>query len=232
MHTFNAGHFASVSEPFFYFGLEKNMPPQAGLNSVHIKNFFEYSLKRNPNNLACHMQRIKFSLYEKNHNEVFAALCDLFIILGQQGLSLRKRLFIYAKRKLAQEQVEILSAHLTEKNMTDDLDFLPEHCFFKKEAIELLTIISQTDEKNQKNGNTLQTIESYIENSQFDTAEAYILKHLKNEPDDEQLTIELINLYKALNHTEKFNKAYKQFANCLLTSRYWDEANKYFLKET
>ena len=227
----NTDHFISVTEPLFYFGLDKSTPVANSLNPTHIKNFFEYSLKQNPNNLSCHLQRVKFALHKKNHNDFFAALCDLFIILGQQGLSLRQRLFSYAQQKLPQEQVDFLASHLTDNNMSNDLDFLPEHCFFKNETIELLTITSQADEKKQTTEDTLHTIESYIENSQFDAAEDYLLKHLKNEPENEPLTIKLINLYKALNYTDEFNKAYEQFANCLLTSRYWDEANQYFLEK-
>lgn len=228
---FNTQHRHSMADPYFYFGLEKSMPAANDLNSAHVKYFFEYKLKQNPNNLSCHLQRIRFALHEKNHNEFFAALCDLFIILGQQGLSLRQRLFSYAQQKLPQEQVEILSDHLTDKNMTDNLDFLPEQCFFKTAAIELLIIASQADDKKQTVENTLHTIESYIEHSQFDAAEDYILKHLNSDPEDELLTIKLIDLYKALNFTDKFNQAYKQFSDCLLTSRHWDEAKQYFLEK-
>lgn len=228
---FNTDQLISVADPFFYFGLEKNTPISHSLNAAHIKHFFEYSLKQNPNNLSCHMQRIKFALHKKNHHEFFAALCDLFIILDQQGLSLRQRLFTYAQKKLPQEQVEILSAYLTDKKITDDAEFLPELCFFKKEIIELLTIASHADDKKQTIEDTLHTIESYIKHSQFDAAEDCILSLLKNDPENELLTIKLIDLYKALNYTDKFNQAYEEFADCLLTSSYWDEANQYFLKK-
>jgi len=231
MHLLNDKFNTSGIDPFFYFGLEKNKSIPCGLNSIQIKNHFEYDLKQNPKNLSCHLQRIKFALHEKNHDQFYAALCDLFIILGQQGLALRNRLLTFSKQKLTPEQVDNLSLHLTDENLIANSDFLPENCFFKNEVIALVPISSlQTKKKIKFAENSVHTVESYIENSQFDTAEEYILKHLNLDPENEPLTIKLISLYKALNYNDKFNTAYAQFSNCLLTSRHWDKANNYFLK--
>ncbi len=50
-----------------------------------MATFFEYRLKQQPDNLSCHLQRIEFFLYRKHSSRLFAALCDLFIILGDSG---------------------------------------------------------------------------------------------------------------------------------------------------
>lgn len=229
---FDSDHYAAISEPFFYFGSDKKKPIIHGLSPAHINHYFEYNLKQNPNDFTCHIQRIKYALHIKNQEDFFAALCDLFIILGQQGLSLRTRLLISAAKKLSTEQAEILSVYLTEQIMMTNLDFLPAQCFFRKEAIEYLEITpSETTQTDEQIEDIIETAESYIENSQFDTAEEFILKHLSIEPENEPLTLKLINLYKAMNHLEKFNAAFQQFSNCLLTSRHWDDARTHFLEK-
>jgi hypothetical protein len=229
--TLNTKHFIALAEPVFYFGVEKNKPLTHSLYSRHSRNHLEYILRQQPKNLACHLQRIKWILHTKKRHGLFSALCDLFIILGEQGLALRTTLIDSARQYLSAEQFKFLSKHLSDELMTDDLVALPEQCFFKSSSVHLLHSETSIEEAQvpEDTEDQLATIESYIENSQFNSAEQYILELLNNEPENEALTIKLINLYQALNESEKFDSAYEQFANSLLTSRYWDAGKQYFL---
>jgi len=228
-HKFNSKLYAATSDPYFYFGVDKKKPIVLGLSQTHINNYFEFNLKQNPLDFTCHIQRIKYALHIKSQDDFFAALCDLFIVLGGQGLSLRNRLLVSAGPKLSPSQAEILAVYLTEKTMSPELDFLPEQCFFKKESINYIQITdSEAADKVEQIEDIIKTAESYIENSQFGTAEDYMIKHLLLDPEDEPLTLKLIGLYKAINHYDKFIQSYQKFSNCLLTSRHWDEANTYF----
>ena len=59
-NKFNTDHFVSVTEPLFYFGIDKSKSMtrhlSTHLSSGRIKNYFEYSLKQNPKNLSSHLQ--------------------------------------------------------------------------------------------------------------------------------------------------------------------------------
>jgi len=231
-HKFNSKLYDAISDPHFYFGVNKKKPIVLGLSQTHINNYFEFSLKQKPLDFTCHIQRIKYALHVKSQDEFFAALCDLFIVLGKQGLSLRNRLLVSAGPKLSTSQAETLADYLTEKTMSPDLEFLPEQCFFKKEGINYIEVTeSETADRVEQIEDIIKTAESYIENSQFETAEDYMVKHLILDPEDEPLTLKLIGLYKAMNHYDNFIESYQKFSNCLLTSRYWDEANSYFFEK-
>lgn len=237
--------YAAITEPVFYFGLEKNKSIPRSMEPLRLKNYFEYTLKQNPENLACHLQRIKFSLQQNNQNEIFAALCDLFIILDQQGQALRQRLFDYVQDKLSPEQIELLAKHLNDNGLNNGLnndlsnasEACSEHCLFKQQETHLFELETQIDSASDTAApesieDSVQAIESYIEHSQFDMAEEYLIKLLNNDPENEALTIKAISLYKALDSFALFNQAYLQFSNCLLTSRHWEEAHHYFLEKS
>lgn len=218
-------------EPAFYLGLNKSRKLPAGISATHTLNSFEYRLKESPNDLSCHLQRIQFSISTKNRAELFSSICDLFIVLGGQGLPLRQHLFSSCKKALTQEQVELLENHIEEKHLTANASELPNNCFFKKESIELIELKSLSQSENEDAEDVLHIAESYIENSQFDTAMEYMQTYLEQEPENRALTLKLISLYKALNCTEKFQSAYKKFSENVSTSLYWNDAKQHFLKQ-
>ena len=220
-------------EPVFYLGLNKNRKLPTGINPVHAFNCFEYSLKQKPNDLSCHLQRIQHSMSEKNKDELFAAICDLFIILGPLGLPLRQRLFSYYNKALNQKQSEILSSHLGETYLTSGFVSLPDNCFFKKAPVELIELCNYTSAdtvyQSQDNEDVLHVAESYIENSQFDTALNYMLTQLEQDPENQELTKKLLSIYKALDYANEFQSAYNKFSSYSATSEYWNELKQYFL---
>jgi len=217
-------------EPAFYFGLGKDRKLPEHTNHSHTSNSFEYRLKNSPSDLSCHLQRIQFFASEKNNAGLFASICDLFIILGPQGLPLRQRLFTSCKRALDQEQAEYLESHLTEKTLTADTSTLPDGCFFKEQVFELIEPETETQAATETKApeDILHIAESYIENSQFDTALEYMQEHLTQNPKNKALTLKLISLYKALNCAEKFQNAYTTFSNNVTTSLYWNDAKQHF----
>ena len=218
-------------EPVFYFGLNKSRKLPTGIHPVHAFNCFEYMLKQNPNNLSLHLQRIQHSMSEKNRDELFAATCDLFIILGPLGLPLRQRLFLYCKKALNQNQSEVLSSHLGEIYLTSRFAALPDNCFFKKSPVKLIELCDFSTPDSQDDEDVLHVAESYIENSQFDTALDYMQTQIEQDPENEELTVKLLSLYKALGYADKFQCAYNKFSNYSATSEYWNDMKQYFLKQ-
>ncbi len=225
----NAENLNDCIEPVFYLGLNKARKLPADINTVHTFNSFEYRLKRNPKDLSCHLQRIQFSISNKNRAELFASICDLFIILGEQGLALRQRLFDTYRKTLNQQQLTLIEPHLTEKCLSAYSKPLPDKCYFKKEALELVGKTAYSNTGTKAGEDVLRVAESYIENSQFDTALEYIQKQLVQDPKNKALTLKLISLYKAMNCTDKFHSAYEIFSNNVSTSLYWNNAKQHFL---
>jgi len=215
-------------EPGFYLGLNKARKLPTGINTAHTFNSFEYRLKQDPNDLSCHLQRMQFSVTVKNRAELFAAICDLFIVLGEQGLALRKRLLDTCGKALNQEQLTLIEAHLNERPLSTYSESLPDNCFFKKEAFEYVKQEVHSDVTSKTGEDVLRIAESYIANSQFDTALEYMQTYLEHDQKNKALTLKLISLYRALNRADKFHSAFEKFSNNVATSLYWSDAKKHF----
>ncbi len=197
-----------------------------------MASFFEYRLKQQPSDLICHLQRIEFFLYRKHLSRLFAALCDLFIVLEDSGHALRQRLYEHTKNILNTSQSTFLEQALSKKLDNTDT-FLPQDCLFKNTYGDLLTDFVTNMDSNIDSEDIVATADSYIENSQFDAALEYMTEHLKQQPDNKVLTRKLIELYQVLNMEHEFNQAYQQFADQaftaqLSTAELWSKAKQTF----
>lgn len=122
-------------EPVFYFGINKNRKLPFNINPIHTYNSFEYRLKENPGDLLCHLQRIQFSIVDKNKAELFSSICDLFIVLGAHGKPLHQRLFGSCKKAL--------TLYLTT-------------AFFKKETFKIIEPDKQSEPVSNNSEDILQ----------------------------------------------------------------------------
>jgi len=57
-----------------------------------IIDFMAQQIVRNPTDLQLHLNRIHFYSQQNNHEGVYGALLDLYSVLKEKGLPLRKRL--------------------------------------------------------------------------------------------------------------------------------------------
>jgi len=235
MHSEYREDFDKASELIasaFNFDPDKNCTLPDHISNSHTANSFEYRLKSFPNDLSCHLQRIQVFATEKNKTGLFISICDLFIVLGTQRLSLRQRLVASCKAVLDKQQTAFLELYLTEK-LAADTDALPGSCLFKERSSQLSEPETETQivSKTKAPEDVLYIAESYIKNSQFDTALKYMQKQLLKNPKNKALTIKLISLYKALNCTDKFQNAYTKFSNNVTTSLYWKNAKQHFTSQ-
>ena len=219
-------------EPAFYFahvnrGLKHRITMKADFLPDSMATFFEYRLKQQRGDLNCHLQRIKFFLYRKHMPQLFTALCDLFIVLGNSGHALRQRLCKSTKNILNSNQSTFLEQALSKQLDNTDV-FLPQDCLFKKTHDNLLTDIVTDMDSHNVSEDILATADSYIENSQFDAALEYMTEHLKQQSENKALTRKLIELYQVLNMEQKFNQACQQFADQASTAQLWHEARQTF----
>ncbi len=71
-------------------------------------SFFAFRSARTPKNLLNHVQRIIHHIQQKNPEDVYGALLDLFIVLENHGPALRARMLEYARPLLQPAQYDSL----------------------------------------------------------------------------------------------------------------------------
>ncbi|MBE9549302.1 MAG: hypothetical protein IMF09_07865 [Proteobacteria bacterium] len=67
-----------------------------------------FQIGRKPADLILHMQRIQHHIRSGNRNELFAAIVDLFIVLGARGEGFRKRMLAAGRSVLSDKQFVFL----------------------------------------------------------------------------------------------------------------------------
>ncbi|MES9833865.1 MAG: hypothetical protein ABW139_16640 [Candidatus Thiodiazotropha sp. DIVDIV] len=70
-----------------------------------------YLSAREPANLINHVRRVYLHLARKQPDALYGAMLDLYLILGDKGASLRKRLLKMSKRDLPRDQYVFFATH-------------------------------------------------------------------------------------------------------------------------
>lgn len=156
------------------------------------------SLKREPNNLRLHVQLL-FNLIQKEgvgRNDIFGALLDLYIVLQDKGLPLRRRMLAVCKPFLTDEDVRFFLQHLERgvdaKTVVADSgcsqlseNYSGDAHFIKKVVVQLEeTVMSAYEEAL-----------SLIEYGELSEAAVLLEQALKQQPDGEQIAEELLTIY-------------------------------------
>lgn len=187
----------TIKEPHPVF---KNKQPSlllAAENSVQLEQFQRYTISRDPNNLRNHVQLI-LGLVQRSpcqREPLFAALADLFIVLGSKGFALRQRMLNTAKPYLEKEDVLFFQKHL-KSDLTARIplpiginSILTEAYIGKDNHIRKLEHISQQHKLSEYE----QALE-LIDAGELNAAITLLQNALYQEPNNEQIAEDLLNV--------------------------------------
>ncbi len=108
-------------EPVFQLSGYRGLWMNASGWSSKATRYYAYEVKRNPHRLKHHVQRILHHLSRNDPDQLFGAMIDLFIVLGQHGKALKKRLLQNARNTLRPRQYEQLQLCLQNKRLPQNL---------------------------------------------------------------------------------------------------------------
>jgi hypothetical protein len=185
-------------------------------------------VRRNPRDLRSHVQRTIFFLAKGDAEALYGALIDLFVILGNRGIEIRRNLLTRSKQLLEPQQYEFLTTHLE-----DGLDTnkpLPINMFssLTKGQSGTSTIVRQ---KNS-DASALNPVEQakQLRLKDWLTAMVILENALQHDPGDANVCRELLSLYKQQNTREAFYKTYTGLiGRCLALPQLWADTEQFFL---
>ncbi|MCG8316468.1 MAG: hypothetical protein MI976_24925, partial [Pseudomonadales bacterium] len=173
---------------------------------VRALNYICYEIKKSPHKLQNHVRRIHLSQKFKA-NLIFSALVDLFIVLGSNGIPLKKRLLRKYQAEVSATELSFLLNHV-DSLITGDMEWIPEACLFKTYD-NPIAVFARGEERMEESGSEqepgeIQTlVDTYIENCQLgvalETLEDYLIDHSSHSA----LSETLLELYEAVKDWDR-----------------------------
>lgn len=176
-------------------------------------NYLIYCVVRNPSDLISHMRRI--ILHEKigDRDSLYAALIDLFIVLGAKGRSLRIRLLKRYRSRLSRACYLALASSFQHPITAADNLFCRASVLSKgiTGTCSLVRPVSETGAIESTD--PLKEAREYLEYSQIDEARQVLERAVLDNPETIEFQTELLELYRAGRDMENFQKIHRELMN-------------------
>ncbi|MGR9073103.1 MAG: type IV pilus assembly protein FimV [Gammaproteobacteria bacterium] len=218
------------AEPYFLLDNIEGCSFVVNFSHPGILEHLCYRISRNPKDLITHIRRIYFCFRENLSEQLCAALSDLFIVArGNDAVRLAMRMFNGSKSKLTADQLKSFNK-LFEKG-TANIDEWPlnRHSVLGGGAtgssilIGKIQSVPSVDKKDP-----LLLAQDFIEYSQLEEARQVLEAALFSDPAREDISAELLGLYKSTRDLVNFKKMYKKISKSNTPAKKaWDDLNSY-----
>jgi hypothetical protein len=188
-------------------------------------------VRRNPRDLRAHVQRILFFIFENDANSLYAALIDFYLILGNRGLHIRKNLLNKAQPLLDQEKVNFLTKHI-DSGLDANVPLPPNtfSCLSRGHSGTTYIVKCNNAKPDQTGTSPLEQASALIHHKDWLTAMVVLEQALHHDPGDQDVTRELLSLYKRQHAQQAFYRTYTGlYGRCLALPQLWIDTESYFI---
>ncbi|MCG8426238.1 MAG: hypothetical protein MI754_02630 [Chromatiales bacterium] len=171
-----------------------------------VQAYLTHEIVRSPKNLRLHVQRINLYRRGKNTSGVYGALLDLFIVLGNRGDDLRKRMLNVSKSILAEEHIAVLSNKIAE-----GLDFktavpASPYSILSKGVSGTSDLVEKMSLNSGAERDPIEEAHEHIEYGQLEEASEVLGRSVLLTPSREEIHKELLEIYRRTEATEAYWK--------------------------
>lgn len=188
-----------------------------------------FRVARTPSDLANHLRRIRLNFDVGNFEDLYASLLDLFLVLKDNGHSLRLRLVKAAKPNLRDEHygalMEILNAGYGDRESFPATRF----SMLRKGLQGTSTLVSVKSNTPKTVRDPLDEARECIEYSQIEEARLILESALLTNPDRREIHVDLLEIYRVSRDQSNFKKMKEKLES--LVNPYleiWQETVEYF----
>lgn len=178
-------------------------------------DYLTHQVARLPVDLRNHCRRIILQYDLGGPDELYSSLLDLFFVLGDRGHGLRKRMLEGAKSRLSKEQYTSLL------NCLDDdvysVKSLPtaSASVLSKGIVGVRLVVEKTAESDREvspiqSAGPLAEARVCLEYSQITEAQTILENALQKQPDEIEIHMELLEIYRSTRDKESFLTAFEQ----------------------
>jgi hypothetical protein len=187
---------------------------QLGPSNDNAVDNLSHRIARDPQNLRAHIQRLALYMRVQNEQGVYGALVDLFIALGENGISIRQRMLAQAEPHLTQQRFRFLNSVM--QRGIRDTDPLPDAqlAVLSKGYIgKKHFIVENAHSSCSSNSDPRQEAIDCLIYGQVNEARRILEQAVLQEPWREDLQTELLEIYWATRDLKACQAMYERLAD-------------------
>lgn len=178
-----------------------------------VWRFLSHHIRRYPQDLRAHTQRILLAQHETLRNRLAGSLQDLFLALGDAGSLLRERLFQLVKDDLNRQDELFFQQWLEDSSANQG-----EHQRWREgsvlstgqEAAGIKLLQVERKQEVAQYSNVMEEVFACLEYGQIDTARELLEAEVLAGNSDEAMEQELVNIYQYTRSKDGLNTMIKQ----------------------
>lgn len=193
-----------------------------------LGEYFCHCITRNPRDLLSHVRRIVLAHDQGGDDELFPALFDLFIVLGNKGVELRKRMLGFARSELAMGHYKQLLDSLAIGMRERDIPTVPGSAL--QSGLEGWTVlIHDGDHQSSSPRDPLLEAREFLEYSQLEEARILLEAAVLMAPHRVELHDELLEIYRSTRDEANFMQMFQELDGVLNPARKkWEGLMEFF----
>ncbi|HHJ16667.1 MAG TPA: hypothetical protein ENJ80_08230 [Gammaproteobacteria bacterium] len=189
----------------FRLSLFTGLKPGTGSGANRITDYLAHHIARMPGDLRSHVQRINMHLAIQDAGGLYGALLDLFIVLNDGGLALRKRILDSARPVLKLPMYQAMNAVLERGIDATDRMPLSRTSMLSKGLQASNRLVSRTDNAATTTRDLLQEAREHIEYGQIELARDLLEQGVLENPERVELQQDLLEIYASTRDRERFS---------------------------
>ena len=208
---------ASESIPEHLFGCLEAVFPSLATSDLRfskpyqpiLANHFAHCITRDSGDLKSHVRRIFLVCEQGAPQEVFSAVLDLFLALGKNGASLRRRMLEFSRARLRGPEYNLLLNSMATGLDPSTISFAAGSLLCQGGEGTVHCVHPDTGEAGFASRDPLIEAREYLEYSQLDEARNVLEQALLQQPERTDIQEELLSLYRSTRDKTNFTKMFR-----------------------
>ena len=181
--------------------------PVRGMERSYLWHL-EQRIHRNPRDLQSHVRRILLWRALRDGDAMYGAIVDLFLVLGYRGRPLRSRLLALVGAELSSDRMEILSGNMEHGLEPTDARISTEHSLLSRHVTGTTGVVVNTAESPARQRDLLAVARDALAHGDDAAAQSVLEGALDADPGAEEVSLELLALYKRKHLYADFKRTY------------------------
>ena len=175
-----------------------------------ITDKLAHKITRFPNDLRSHIQRIFIFIEHKKNESVYSSLIDLFLVLGDKGAALRKRMLSSAQFLLSETQFSVLSQSFSSDSFPQSSLVDISQSVLSSGNNSGMPFILKVDESEDDINTIIDEARSYLEYGQLGEAINALQEAVITYPNKLELQYDLLEIFQKTHDKAGFIDCYEQ----------------------